>query len=160
MQTRTKRTRWWQSIRWRLALGSMLVVLLATSLIALAALLAITYYYGVDQHQLLDSLAIDKAQSIGEDYTSSGSLVTAASNTLPRGLVQNFQGDQYLLIVINPLKQTVYPHYPNRANEVRAIVIALDDPTLKSGDFAGYGAAIKELATSIKELRIEAGDKQ
>jgi signal transduction histidine kinase len=147
VQTRAKRIRWWQSIRWRLALGSMLVVLLATTLIALAALLAISYYYGVDEHQLLDSLANDKAQSIGANYTSSGNLAMAANNTLPRGLVQNFQGEQYLLVVINRLGQTVYPHYPTRATASRAIVIALDDPTLQSGDFApittGVRAALK-----------------
>ena len=136
MQTKAKRIRWWQSIRWRLALGSMLVALLATILIALAALLAISYYYGVDQNQLLDSLATEKAQSIGENYTQAGSLAAAAGNTLPRGLVQSFQGEQYLLVVINRLGQTVYPRYSTRANEARAFVIALDDPTLKSGDFA------------------------
>lgn len=134
-QATSKRIRWWQSIRWRLALGSMLVALLATILIALAALLAIIYYYGVDQHQLLDSLATDKAQSIGANYTQAGSLVMAANNTLPRGLVQSFQSEQYLLVVINRLGQTVYPHYSTRANESRAFVIALDDPTLKSADF-------------------------
>ena len=90
-QATSKRMRWWQSIRWRLALGSMLVVLLATILIALAALLAITYYYGIDQHQLLDSLATEKAQSISANYTQSDVLATAASDTLPRGLVQSFQ---------------------------------------------------------------------
>jgi len=121
----------------------MLVVLLATTLIALAALLAIIYYYGVDEHQLLDSLANEKAQSIGANYTASGNLALAASNTLPRGLVQSFQSEQYLLIVINRLGQTVYPHYPTRANEVRAIVLALDDPTLKSGDFAPITTGVR-----------------
>ena len=145
MQTNvtSKRIRWWQSIRWQLALGSMLVTLLATIFIALAALLAITYYYGVDQHQLLDSLATDKAQSIGANYTQAGSLATSASNTLPRGLVQNFQGEQYLLVVINRLGQTVYPHYATRANESKAFVIALDDPTLKQGDFVPVSNGVK-----------------
>ena len=139
----SKRIRWWQSIRWRLALGSMLVALLATILIALAALLAITYYYGVDQHQLLDSLATDKAQSIGANYTQAGSLVTAANSTLPRGLVQTFQGEQYLLVVINRLGQTVYPHYATRALETRAFGIALDDPTLQTGAFAPVSNGVK-----------------
>jgi len=139
----SKHIRWWQSIRWRLALGSMLVALLATILIALAALLAITYYYGVDQHRLLDSLATDKAQSIGANYNQSGILAVAASNTLPRGLVQSFQGEQYLLVVINRLGQTVYPHYATRALEAKAIGIALDDPTLKTGAFAPVSNGVK-----------------
>ena len=53
------RIRWWQSIRWRLALGSMLVALLATVLLTLSVILAIVYYYGVDQRQRLTSLAAD-----------------------------------------------------------------------------------------------------
>ncbi len=45
------RMRWWQSIRWRLALGSMLVVLLATTILASSAIFAIAYYYSADQSQ-------------------------------------------------------------------------------------------------------------
>ena len=101
------RIRWWQSIRWRLALGSMLVALLATVLLTLSVILAIVYYYGVDQRQRLTSLAADKAQSIGESYTqSNNNLYQAATNTLPHGLIQSFQGEQYLLIVINHRNQT------------------------------------------------------
>ncbi|HLX40406.1 MAG TPA: HAMP domain-containing sensor histidine kinase [Ktedonobacteraceae bacterium] len=145
MQTQgtPKHIRWWQSIRWRLALGSMLVALLATIFIALAALLAITYYYGVDQHQLLDSLATDKAQSIGANYTQTHILATAAGNTLPRGLVQSFQGEQYLLVVINRLGQTVYPHYATKALESKAFGIALDDPTLNSADFSPISNGVR-----------------
>ena len=146
-QVNPKRMRWWQSIRWRLALGSMLVALLAITCIALAALLAITHYYGVNQHQLLDSLAADKAQSIGDNYDSAGNLFIAASRTLPRGLVQSFQGEQYLLVVINHLGQAVYPHFATKASEARSFVIELDDPTLKQADFVpvtnGAKAALK-----------------
>ena len=49
------RIRWWQSIRWRLALGFMLVALLATALLALVVTLTIDYYYGVDQSMQLTS---------------------------------------------------------------------------------------------------------
>src|SRR5438067_1439941 len=119
------RIRWWQSIRWRLALGSMLVALLATVLLTLSVILAIVYYYGVDQRQRLTSLAADKAQSIGESYTqSNNNLYQAATNTLPHGLVQSFQGEQYLLIVLNHRNQTIYPHYPTLQSVVRAFVVA------------------------------------
>ncbi|TMB91300.1 MAG: hypothetical protein E6J44_01470, partial [Chloroflexi bacterium] len=125
------RIRWWQSIRWRLALGSMLVALLATVLLTLSVILAIVYYYGVDQRQRLTSLAADKAQSIGESYTqSNNNLYQAATNTLPHGLVQSFQGEQYLLIVLNHRNQTIYPHYPTLQSVVRAFIVALDDPSL------------------------------
>ncbi len=46
------RVRWWQSIRWRLALGSMLVALIATALLTLAVIIAINYYYGADERKL------------------------------------------------------------------------------------------------------------
>ncbi len=138
------RIRWWQSIRWRLALGSMLVALLATVLLTLSVILAIVYYYGVDQRQRLTSLAADKAQSIGESYTqSNNNLYQAATNTLPHGLVQSFQGEQYLLIVLNHRNQTIYPHYPTLQSVVRAFIVALDDPSLQRSDFSGLSSAIR-----------------
>ena len=60
--------RWWQSIRWRLALGSVLLALLTTSLLALTALVVINYYYGADQQARLDTFASDKALNISSIY--------------------------------------------------------------------------------------------
>src|SRR6266704_911283 len=147
------RIRWWQSIRWRLALGSMLVALLATVLLTLSVILAIIYYYGVDQRQRLTSLAADKAESIGESYTQSNdNLYQAANNTLPHGLVQSFQGEQYLLIVLNHRNQTIYPHYPTLQSVVRAFIVALDDPSLQRSDFSGLSSAIRNGQQGISSV--------
>ncbi len=62
------RVRWWQSIRWRLALGSMLVALLATALLASAVIVAINYYYTVDQRERLSTIGSNTAQRIGTEY--------------------------------------------------------------------------------------------
>ena len=59
---------WWRNIRWRLALGSMLVALLSAGLLALTAILVINYYYGSEQQSSLSYLAHDKAQSVGILY--------------------------------------------------------------------------------------------
>ncbi len=66
------RIRWWQSIRWRLAIGFMLVALLATALLALVVTITIDYYYGVDQTTRLTTFASTNAQRIGQNYTQSG----------------------------------------------------------------------------------------
>ena len=55
------RVPWWRSIRWRLAIGSILVSLLATTLLAITVLIAINYYYGVDLRQRLTTFATDTA---------------------------------------------------------------------------------------------------
>jgi signal transduction histidine kinase len=137
------RTHWRQSIRWRLALGSMLVALLATTLLALSAILAISYYYGVDQGQRLASLAVDKAQSISENYTQSNNLLLAAKNTLPAGFVHSFIGEQYVLVVINPQGQFIFPPKVNNKPTRTAFFVALADPSLRTGDFNGLRTAIQ-----------------
>ena len=138
------RTRWWQSIRWRLALGSMLVALLATGLLALSAILAISYYYGVDQSQRLAGLAIDKAQSIGANYPQSNNLTLAAKNTLPPGgLIRSFVGEQYVLVVINLQGRFIYPPFKTNSTARAQFYKALADPTLHTGDFTSLRASIR-----------------
>jgi signal transduction histidine kinase len=46
------RIRWWQSIRWRLAIVSTLPVLLATSVLTLMTILVTGYSYGADQQHI------------------------------------------------------------------------------------------------------------
>src|SRR6266581_2651047 len=101
---------WWQSIRWRLALGSMLVALLAVTLLALAAIFSVTYYYSVEQRASLDSLAAESAQQIGANYPSSKDLSQAAAlafSTLAR--TQPNQNQGYAAIVLNRFYDRVYP---------------------------------------------------
>lgn len=136
------RTRWWQSIRWRLALGSMLVSLLATVLLALAVILAITYYYGIDQSNRLDSFAADSAQYIGLNFEQHPILGVAAKNVLHNGLAQNYQGEQYLLIVLNHRDQVAYPRFGTNRTAFAAFGIALADPNLRKGSLTALRPAL------------------
>jgi signal transduction histidine kinase len=136
------RIRWWQSIRWRLALGSILVSLFATALLALAVILAITYYYGVDQNTRLDSFASDSAQDIGLNFEQHPILATAAKNIFPNGLAQSYQGEQYLLIVLNHKNQVVYPRLGTNRNAFAVFGIALADPNFRKGSLAALHPAI------------------
>jgi len=123
------RMRWWQSIRWRLALGSMLIVLLATTLIALTSIAAISYYYGNDQQVGLQKLASNDAQTISEKYGphftlahAAKDLNSAATNTFTRritcgvGTICSSQGEEYLVAVYGLRGQPLYPVRPNCNN--------------------------------------------
>jgi len=141
----TTRTRWRQSIRWRLALGSILVSLLATVLLALSVILAIIYYYGVDQSNRLDSFAASSAQRIGGVFAQDFSLNKASATIFPNYLEQNYQGEQYLLVILNHRGQIAYPHLGTSAttqSTFNAFAIALADPNLRNGDFVGMRSAI------------------
>src|SRR5947209_20233550 len=93
------RIRWWQSIRWRLALASIVVALLATSLLAFAAIVAIVHYYSIDQRTRLTNFASESAQRIGFSYgQNNANLALAAANTFhSRAFEQSYQGEQYFL---------------------------------------------------------------
>src|SRR6267154_4904289 len=90
---------WWQSIRWRLALGSTLVALLATVLLASSILIIINNSYSTNQRQLLTSLASDTAYRVGLAYGRSHQLLQAARETVPGMSAQNQSGEQYLQLV-------------------------------------------------------------
>src|SRR6266566_3303403 len=106
-----QRIRQWQSIRWRLAVGSIVVALLATVLLAFAAIVAIIHYYSIAESTRLANFASESAQRIGLNYESSNNnLAAAATSTFPsRTFEQSYQGEQYRLIVFNHLYQPVYP---------------------------------------------------
>ena len=138
---------WWQSIRWRLALGSMLVALLATGLLALSAILAITYYYNVDAKTQLTSLTAHDAQLLGDNYTTSpgGSrvrLIRAATQAFSRsisstGIIVTPQGEQYVVLVINSGNQFVYPVYKSTVTDaLRATLVAALRSHGSNGDLA------------------------
>ena len=107
------RVRWWQSIRWRFALVSILIALLATALLAVIMLVAINYYYGIDLRQRLTAIAETTTQRIGVSYTQNGSLPKAVNTVLPNTPSQNTQNSDYLLLVFNTTTrppQLIYPH--------------------------------------------------
>jgi len=139
---------WWQSIRWRLALGSMLVALLATALLAMIMTAAINYYYGVDLRQRLTNIADNTAQRIGVTYSQSGSLAAAVNTVLPSTPSQNTQNQDYLLLILNmnPYRppRLIYPRFGNGqpGTVFTELLIAIADPAVQKGDFARISRAV------------------
>jgi signal transduction histidine kinase len=146
--TSNKRVRWWQSIRWRFALVSMLLVLLATALLAVSMIAAINYYYGVDLTQRVTNIADNTAQQIGVSYAQNGSLRAAVNSVLPATPSQNAQNQDYLLLVINMARpfRLVYPRYSavNTGPGFTALLLALADPSVQKGDFARISKAVTD----------------
>jgi signal transduction histidine kinase len=140
------RVRWWQSIRWRFALVSMLLVLLATALLAVSMIVAINYYYGVDVSQRLIDIADYTAERIGVSYAQNGSLTVAVHNVLPATPSQNAQNQDYLLLVINMNRpfRLIYPNNgsTNPGQSFTALLLAVADPSVQKGDFARISKAV------------------
>jgi len=135
------RVRWWQSIRWRFALVSIMIALLSTALLAVIMLIAINYYYGIDLRQRLTAIADTSAQRIGESYAQDGSLPKAVNTVLPNTPSQNTQNSDYLLIIFNTTSrppQLIYPRFgvARRGANFAALLLAITDPSVQSGDFA------------------------
>ncbi len=110
----TQFKRWWSSIRWRLALGSMLLVLFATGSLALAALLAITHFYGIDQQDRLSTIASSEAHIIGESYTTTNSMRLAVASGLSKVELRTIATNgllnkDYLMFVFDPTGKPVLP---------------------------------------------------
>jgi len=122
------RMRWWQSIRWRLALGSMLVVLLATTILAISTIFAIAYYYNTEQTRNLHELAANTAQRTGEQYTTiklapatssqhTSRLLSSLTSTfrfyhqsvINNTLLRSRSGEEYQFLVFNARGRAVSP---------------------------------------------------
>ncbi len=155
------RIHWWQSMRWRLALGSLLLALLATSLLALTAVIVIDYYYGGEMQTRLDEYASDRAHSIGVDYTQNIAEHTATpqlafSNAASQMLkITNDTTDQHLVAVLQIRKSAsghrylavVYPGYVRTTGTVRKPYIYLLqflDPNIKAVDNSRLASAIRQ----------------
>ena len=155
------RVRWWQSIRWRFALVSMLLVLLATALLAVSMITAINYYYGMDLSQRLTNIADNTAQRIGVSYTQNGSLTVAVNNVLPATPSQNAQNQDYLLLVININRpfRLIYPSYGkiNPGPGFTGLLLALADPSVQKGDFARISKAVTDARRYGRETVVDIG---
>lgn len=140
------RMRWWQSIRWRLALGSVLLSLIATTLLALTAIFAIAYYYGVDQKSRLEALAIDKAQNIGMDFVQTKNLVKSATTLINGASGQDTQDQQQLLIVLDRRGKLIFPRFSpaDTRNAVMIYLLRLSNPTFQNGDLSKLGQAVQK----------------
>ncbi len=138
---------WWQSIRWRLAIGSMLVALLATTLLALTSIVAIVYYYSTDQRDRLSNIAADRAERIGANFYAGQKLNSAVNSVLPPArILQSSQDGQYLLMVINRVNGVVYPHVGQvsgvKPRAIAGYLLKLANPSLQPNDNARIGKAI------------------
>jgi signal transduction histidine kinase len=105
------RKRWWQSIRGRLALGSVLLILLTTGLLAFTAMLVTYFSYDIDRTRTMDQMAGQMAAQIGQDLAQNRLAVAAKDNltvTATRG--------QYLPIVVSRGGQLIYPTPPFKAS--------------------------------------------
>ncbi len=143
------RTRWWQSIRWRLALGSALLVLLATGLLALVAIGIIDYYYGADQEPRLIHFANGSAQSLTISYerNPTGGLIGAVRKVFGAGTNADANTDeqQPYVIVFNRNGMPIYPLIPSVGKEARQALRAalkLVNPSIQAGDMTKFGDAI------------------
>lgn len=156
------RTRWWQSIRWRLALGSMLVALLATILLASIILIIINISYGSDQRQQLIHLAGDTSGNVGINYARTSNLqpqatrlLQAAQEAVPGLITQTATGEEYLQLIYNIHSQLVYPHGSKSKPLSTQLAVALTDPSARSGDFAKIFLALRQAhsgMTTVDEI--------
>lgn len=139
------RVHWWQSIRWRLALGSMLVALLATALLAIILTITITISYSNDQRQHLISLADGTASRIGKNFVHTDDLFIAAQETVPGLTTKSEVGEDYLQLVYTPdfPSRLIYPRLNGKTLPLQAFVVA-NDPALQKGDFAKIQLAIRK----------------
>lgn len=151
-----KRMRWWQSIRWRLALGSVGVMMLAMILLVATAIMAVLYYYNSDQKAQLNAVSETWAQQIGRDYrqqlsgkkTSVVSLQKASVMTLPSSPLKNLQDQTFINVVLGTNNRIVYPMQPKvsprqliRAEQIRVIYAFITkylDPTHKGSDITQF----------------------
>ncbi len=139
------RTHWWQSIRWKLALGSILMTLLATLLLAVIVIVSVLYYYNADQRANLTTLAVNNAQRIGAAYEQDGGRLPLAANSTLNPFVKHLQGEDYLVIVLNRHNQPVYPNIGVGRATFAAFVptaLAATDPGMRRVDYNGVHDAV------------------
>lgn len=140
------RTGWWRSIRWRLALGSMLVALLATMLLAGILLVIINISYESDQSQQLTHLANDSAGRVGINYTRTHSLYLASQEAVPVA-AHNAAGEQYLQLVYGPTTGLVYPRLTKSQTLPRSLIVLAADPSLGANDYTKIRQAVTAART-------------
>jgi signal transduction histidine kinase len=142
------RKRWWQSIRGRLALGSVLLILLTTGLLAFTAMIVTYFSYDIDRTRTMDQIAGQMAVQIGQDLVLNKLAVAAKDNltlTSTRG--------EYLPIVVGRGGQLIYPTPPFKAangstiyprNPVIASLIKLTGSPIHKDDAIKLRADIRQ----------------
>jgi signal transduction histidine kinase len=154
MQQEKKSTRvhGWQSIRWRLALGSMLVALLATALLAIIMVILVDISYTGDQRQQLTNLADSTATNVGKNYTrTKNDLLLASEEAVPNLSTQSATGENYLQLIYNaetPAK-LVYPHTENGKTLPSSLIVLAVDPSIQNKDSQKISLAIRQAHRGI-----------
>lgn len=150
-EQRSRQVYWWQSIRWRLALGSTLVALVATVLLASILLLIINISYGGDQRQQLSNIADSSTLQIGKNYTLSHDLYQAASEAVPGLATASTTGEEYLQLVYGPARpiKLIYPRASNGQPLPPSLLVLTTDPSLQSGDYTRIGLAIRRAQRGV-----------
>lgn len=138
------RVHWWQSIRWQLALGSMLIALLATGLLAAILTITITISYSNTQNQQLMELANETTASIGKNFVHTADLFTAAQETVPGLSTPTATGEEYLQLVYNTDRPSklIYPHTISGKTLPAQLLVAFTDPSLRRADYVKIVQAI------------------
>ncbi|HZU03752.1 MAG TPA: ATP-binding protein [Ktedonobacteraceae bacterium] len=140
------RLRWWRSIRWRLALGSMLVVLLAICILTTATLIAVARVYSADQGTRLVGIATTRAGQISEHIAQGEGLFRASAAVLPDATAQSSSNEEVLFIVYDRRGNLIYPS-PFRTGPPTAVtrfLLKLVDPAVQQRDFANLNLAIRK----------------
>lgn len=148
-EERSPQVHWWQSIRWRLALGSTLVALLATVLLAGIILITINISYGGNQRQELTNIATSSASQVGQNYTHTQNLYQAAEEAVPGLSTQSKTGEEYLQLVYSADRPSklVYPRAGKSQALPRSLIVLAADPSLRNGDYAKILLAINRAHT-------------
>ncbi|HEY7414109.1 MAG TPA: HAMP domain-containing sensor histidine kinase [Ktedonobacteraceae bacterium] len=144
------RIRWWQSIRGRMALGSVVLILLTSTVLALTAIIAIFYFYEVDRKDHMSQLATSLAGRIGASDKQADSLGISSRQVLS---APSQQSDYVPLVVKHTRAGTVlaYPAYPgltvtNNAyarNVVLVYLVKQENPPVRFGDVTKLSSAVK-----------------
>lgn len=142
---RGRQANWWQSIRWRLALGSMLVALLATFLLAGIILFIINISYGGDQRQQLTTLANGAAYRIGKNFAHTTNLYQASQEAVPGLNAPKPTDEEYLQLVFNTDRpaRLIYPRGSKGQTLPTQLLVAATDPSVRNGDFVKISLAIR-----------------
>lgn len=156
--------RWWQSIRWRLALGSVLLALLTTSLLALTALVVINYYYGADQQARLETFATDKALNISSIYYGQSADKKSFPSAVKTAITTstNTSTQQPTMIILG--KSGFSPIYPSlsfvsrvQSSKTASVQSALErsilefiDPSVQSNDIVTFNKALRQAHHGIE----------
>lgn len=145
------RNHWWQSIRWQLALGSTLVALLATGLLALMALLAIINYYSIDQKDRLDAAAISDAHNLSAAYPQYGTLQRTYLN-LNGNIFTADEKNEYYIVIFNTENKKVYAPGTQLARipTLAALVVALRTPNAPHPAVNGLLQAVRAAENNVQ----------